>query len=168
LFTPGETKLFQDFNIKIVRKFTKHFEMKLTYQNLEYNIDILQGKPNEPSIFANIAVVEGKYKFNRKNALRMEGQVLFTKQDQGNWIAAVAEYTMSPHWTFSLLDQYNVGNKESEKRIHYVTAAVGYVHGPSRIMFSYGRQREGLFCVGGICRVVPASNGLKLTISSTF
>lgn len=168
LFTPGETKLFHDFNVKIVKKFNKVYKLKLTYQNLFYNIDILQGKPGEKDVKANVIVAENIFKFNRKNTLRVEGQVLFTEQHEGDWIAGVAEYTMSPHWTFSILDQYNIGNKVEEKRIHYVTAAVGYVHKASRIMFSYGRQREGLFCVGGICRVVPASNGLKLTISSTF
>lgn len=170
LFRLGDTRLWQDFNIKIVRKFNKHFEMKLTYQNLFYNIDQLQGKPEYrgKDIFANVVIAEGKYKFNRKNTLRVEGQVLMTEQHDGDWAAAVAEYTVSPHWTFSLLDQYNYGNSDENKRIHYFTAAVGYTQKANRIMVSYGRQREGLFCVGGICRVVPASNGVKLTLSSTF
>ena len=168
LFRVGDMKLWQDFNVRIVRKFSKHFDMKLTYQNLFYNIDQLQGKPGYRDIFANVVVAEAKYKFNRTNSLRMEGQILLTEQHDGDWAAAVAEYTVSPHWTFSILDQYNYGNKESIKRIHYFTASVGYTQKASRIMLSYGRQREGLFCVGGICRVVPASNGVKLTLSSTF
>ena len=168
LFKVGDTKLWQDFNVKIVRKFNKHLEMKLTYQNLFYNIDMLQGKPGYSDIFANVLIAEAKYKFNRTNTLRVEGQVLLTQQHDGDWLAAVAEYTISPHWTFSLLDQYNYGNIDSKKRIHYFTGAVGYTQKASRIMLSYGRQREGLFCVGGICRVVPASNGIKLTLSSTF
>jgi len=32
----------------------------------------------------------------------------------------------------------------------------------------YGKQREGIFCVGGVCRNVPASNGVTLTITSSF
>ena len=168
LFKVGDTKLWQDFNITIVRKFSKEFQLKLTYQNLFYNIDILQGKPGYDDIFANVVIAEGKYKFNRKNTLRVEGQVLMTQQHDGDWFAAVAEYTISPHWSFSILDQYNYGNALASKRIHYFTTAVGYSQKASRIMLSYGRQREGLFCVGGICRVVPASNGIKLTLSSTF
>jgi hypothetical protein len=168
LFRAGDTKLWQDFNIKIVRKFSKAYELKLTYQNLFYNIDVLQGKPGYADIFANVIIAEGKYKFNRTNTLRVEGQVLLTKQHTGDWLAAVAEYTISPHWTFSVLDQYNYGNSQSSLRIHYFTVAAGYTQKANRIMLSYGRQREGLFCVGGICRVVPASNGIKLTLSSTF
>jgi hypothetical protein len=168
LFRVGDMKLWQDFNVTIVRKFTKAFQLKMTYQNLFYNIDQLQGKPGYADIFANVIIAEVKYKFSRTNTLRVEGQTLFTKQHDGDWAAFVAEYTISPHWTFSLLDQYNYGNKDSVKRIHYFTAAVGYTQKASRIMLSYGRQREGLFCVGGICRVVPASNGIRLTLSSTF
>ncbi len=168
LFKVGDTKLWQDFNVQIVRKFSKKFQLKMTYQNLFYNIDVLQGKPGYEDIFANVIIAEGKYKFSRTNTLRVESQMLLTKQHKGNWLALVAEYTISPHWTFSLLDQYNYGNVLEAKRIHYFTTAVGYTQKASRIMLSYGRQREGLFCVGGICRVVPASNGLKLTLSSTF
>lgn len=168
LFKPGDTKLWHDFNMKIVHKFSKLFELKFTYQNLFYNIDILQGKPGEADILANVFVAEGKFKFDRKNTLRVEAQTLFTQQNDGDWAAFVAEYTVSPHWSFSVLDQYNYGNKTPKKRIHYFTAAIGYTQKANKIMLSYGRQREGLFCVGGICRVVPASNGVKLTLSSTF
>jgi len=168
LFKPGDTKLWHDFNMKIVHKFSKLFQLKFTYQNLFYNIDILQGKPGESDILANVFIAEGKFKFNRKNTLRVEAQTLFTDQHDGGWAAFVAEYTVSPHWSFSILDQYNYGNKTAEKRIHYFTTAVGYTQKANKIMISYGRQREGLFCVGGICRVVPASNGVKLTLSSTF
>jgi len=33
---------------------------------------------------------------------------------------------------------------------------------------NYGRQRAGIFCVGGVCRQVPAANGLTLSVTSTF
>ena len=168
LFTPGDTKLWHDLNVTIVHKFTKAFQLKATYQNLFYDIEIIQGKSGYDDIFANVGILEAKYKFNRTNTIRVEGQMLFTKQHNGDWAAFVAEYTISPHWSFSLLDQYNYGNKVEVDRIHYFTGAVGYTQKASKIMLSYGRQREGLFCVGGICRVVPASNGIKLTLSSTF
>lgn len=170
MFKPGDTRLWHDFNVKIVHKFSKVFELKFTYQNLYYNIDILQGKPEYrgEDIQANVGVLEGKYRINKTHTIRAEAQILLTEQHDGNWAAAVAEYTISPHWSFSVLDQYNYGNKTPEKRIHYFTTAASYTKGSSRIQLSYGRQREGLFCIGGICRVVPASNGVKLTLSSTF
>ena len=35
-------------------------------------------------------------------------------------------------------------------------------------MLSYGKQRAGVMCIGGVCRTVPATNGVSLSISSTF
>jgi hypothetical protein len=32
----------------------------------------------------------------------------------------------------------------------------------------YGKKRAGIFCVGGVCKEVPSSNGFSLTISSSF
>jgi len=119
-------------------------------------------------IYSNAFVFEGVYKFNRKNSLRFELQGLFTKQDRGNWTAVVLEYSISPHWFFSLIDQYNIGNPDESKRVHYLYGTVGYIRKTTRISLAYGRQREGIFCVGGVCRAVPASNGVNLTITSSF
>ena len=89
-------------------------------------------------------------------------------EDQGNWATALVEYTISPSWFFAVLDQFNYGNQEAEKRIHYLFGSVGYIHNANRFSISYGRQRAGIFCVGGVCRVVPASNGLTFSMTSTF
>jgi hypothetical protein len=78
------------------------------------------------------------------------------------------EYTISPHYFFALLDQYNYGNADSKQRIHYFTASMGYIKDSNRFSVSYGRQRAGIFCVGGVCRNVPASNGVTLSITSSF
>jgi hypothetical protein len=78
------------------------------------------------------------------------------------------EYTWSPHFFVAVLDQWNYGNPHEEKRLHYPYIQVGYTHNASRITLSYGRQRAGIFCVGGICRNVPASNGVSLSITTSF
>jgi hypothetical protein len=44
----------------------------------------------------------------------------------------------------------------------------GYIKGSTRFTVSYGRQRAGLFCVGGVCRFVPANNGLTLSFTQSF
>jgi hypothetical protein len=78
------------------------------------------------------------------------------------------EYTYSPNWFIAVVDQYNFGNEIQEKQIHYLTGNIGYMNKGNRIMLSYGRQRAGIFCVGGVCRNVPASNGLSLSVMSSF
>jgi hypothetical protein len=80
----------------------------------------------------------------------------------------LAEWSISPNWFISAFDEYNYGNDIEDNRIHYVNAAVAYVKRTNRISLGYGKQREGLLCVGGICRNVPASNGFTLSISSSF
>ena len=81
---------------------------------------------------------------------------------------ALAEYTVSPNWFFSLQDMCNSGNYDKEKRLHYINATVGYIKGVNRFEIGYGKKREGIFCVGGVCKVVPSSNGFNLNISSNF
>jgi hypothetical protein len=78
------------------------------------------------------------------------------------------EYTFSPHFFVSVMDQWNVGNPNEDFQIHYITGQVGYNTGSTRITFGYGRQRAGIICVGGVCRQVPASNGFTLSVMSSF
>ena len=108
------------------------------------------------------------WKFTSKKSIRWELQGLWTKQDKGNWAAALVEYTVSPHWFVTIADQYNYGNKHSDEKIHYYTGSFGYTLKTTRFALTYGRQREGVVCVGGVCRQVPASSGFYVTISSSF
>ena len=100
--------------------------------------------------------------------IRAEFQGLFTKQDEGSWAMALAEYTISPHWFFALIDQYNYGNEDAEKQIHYFSGSFGYTRNATRISLGYGKQREGYLCVGGVCRLIPASYGVSLSVTSSF
>ena len=96
------------------------------------------------------------------------GETVPRKQDQGDWAFAQIEYTFSPHWYVAVLDQYNYGNTEPKKQLHYALASAGYINGSHRFSLQYGKQRAGVFCVGGVCRAVPASNGLTFTFTSSF
>lgn len=159
---------FRDINVEISRKFTKDFKAAVKYFNITYNKDVVQGLVGYGTINAHIAVLDLTYKVKPKHALRLELQGLFTSQDQGSWAVAMLEYTWSPHFFVAVLDQWNYSNPHEEKRLHYPYIQVGYTHNASRITLSYGRQRAGIFCVGGICRNVPASNGVSLSITTSF
>ena len=95
-------------------------------------------------------------------------QYLGTRQDSGNWVAASLEYTIAPKWFFNVRDEFNFDNPQSNNTYHYYNVAMGYTQGPNRIQLAYGLQREGILCVGGVCRVVPAASGFTLTIFSSF
>ncbi len=170
LFAIGDEKYFEEFNIEISKKFSKKFKGIITYSNIMYDQAVIEGKTPEdhPDIYANIGVIDLSYKFNKKHSIRVEVQGLFTEQDKQDWGTVLIEYTYSPHWFIAVMDQYNFGNDKPKDRIHYYFASAGYVKGTNRIQIGYGRQRAGIFCVGGVCRNVPAANGLTLSITSSF
>ena len=87
---------------------------------------------------------------------------------EGNWTMGLIEYTISPNWFFTIQDMYNYGNEISEKQLHYLNLTAGFVKGSNRFEIGYGKKREGIFCVGGVCKLVPSSNGFSVNISSSF
>jgi len=167
-FGIGDVPYFSDFNIDITKKFSKKVKATFSYMNLVYNKDVIQGLAGYGTIYADIGVVDLTYKIKRKRTLRMEFQHLSTKQDDGSWVQTLAEYTMAPHWFLAAFNEHNFGNKKEHKRLHYFTAQGGYKNKGNTITVGYGRQRAGIYCVGGVCRNVPASNGITLAITSSF
>lgn len=176
LFDMSDSLYWRDFNINIERKFNKKFKLKVSYFNIALNNDVAKVTGGAKGIIhTNVGVIEGRYKISRKHSIRWELQALFIADDkygeindQGNWATAVIEYNVSPHWFFSVMDQYNYGNPSEDLRVHYFYGTFGYIRGATRISAGYGRQRAGLFCVGGVCRFVPASNGLTLSFTQSF
>lgn len=197
LFDVSDSLYWLDVNFNIYKKFSKKFNLRLSYFNISMNNDV-----NKVASFAhgiinsNIGVVEIGYKINKKHSFRVELQSLIINKvheevevisgsdttmvskevlnDRGNWATVLVEYNVSPHWFFSVMDQYNLKTESvyslsgAKTGVHYIYASFGYIKGATRVTAGYGRQRAGLFCVGGICRTVPASNGLTLSITHSF
>lgn len=174
---------YRDINFEIDKKINKKWNVTAQYINLIYDIATIEGHADAPTVHADIVFLEGTYKINPKNSIRAELQHLwdcigtgynveegFEKDfiKRGNWFAALLEYSIAPKWFVSVADKYNYGNPVAEYRDHYFTASVGYIKDSTRITLSGGRQSEGMVCVGGVCRVVPASSGVSLTITSSF
>lgn len=163
-----DSLFFMDFNIEIKRKLSKKWTVKAVYFNQAFNASANIVAEATGYIYSNIAVLDFTYKINRKNSLRWELQGLWTNQDQGDWATAIVEYSISPHWTFGVIDQWNYGNSQENKRVHYPLGSISYINGATRFMLNFGKQRAGIFCVGGICRQVPASNGFTFTFTHSF
>lgn len=165
---PGNERYFRDYNFELRKRINKDWNLIYNYVNLFYNMEIVQGLGGKEDVFADIHIADIQYKITKKKALRLELQHMHTEQDMGSWASAILEYTVSPHWFFSVFDQYNYGNKDQDLRIHYLIGSVGYIKDAFRITANYGKQRAGIFCVGGICRNVPASSGLSISVTGTF
>jgi len=174
-FSASSYLYWQDLNFSISKKLSKNFNFILSYYNIKLNNDIAKVSEAEDSkgiINPNIIVADIGYKINRNHSFRVELQSLVNSKqfsrDQGDWATIVLEYNYKSHWVFGLMDQYNYSNPVKRLQLHYLIGTIGYVEGSTRYMFSYGRQRAGLFCVGGVCRFVPASNGLTFTFTHSF
>jgi len=175
----GKRLLFQELNIDITRKWDKHFKSSLTYINQIYDKDYCEfaNAPHYGKIHSNILILDNTYKFENDHALRLELQHIWANQDSvlvlpdnlnGNWAMALLEYTIAPQFFFTISDEYNYGNQFDNRQLHYYSLSAGYIIESTRIQLSWGRQRDGVVCVGGVCRYVPATNGVYLSISSSF
>ncbi len=159
---------YTDFNVNLHKKFSKKFKGSLIQQYQEFNNNTFHVGGYHGMIYSSITVADMTYKINKSNAIRLELEHLYTKQDKGNWAMAMIEYTVSPHWFFVVWDQWNYGNENVELREHFYNFSFGYTRNTNRIQLSYGKQREGVVCAGGVCRYVPAFEGIMLSITSTF
>lgn len=169
-FAIGEKTYYQDFNFEINRKLSKKWKAIFTYAYLEYDKDQIEGRTGYGLVKSHTVVADVQYKHSSKLAFRSELQHLATEQDHGNWAYALLETTINSNFSFYLSNEMNyVGTGANKpKTKNYYDFGASYVKGASRFGMSYGRQRAGLLCVGGICRIVPASSGFSFSLTSTF
>jgi len=174
---PGDIQYSQDFNIEVKSKINKNLKGTFSYYNFVYNAsalldgvidDQIQEDTKINLVYVNAAVAEFLWKVKPKHYLRTEMQWMQTQQDRGDWALLLLEYSIAPEWSIAVQDAYNYGNPDGNLRIHYPLVSLGYTRGNTKILINYGRQQQGVFCVGGICRVVPASNGFSFLLTSNF
>lgn len=91
-------------------------------------------------------------------------QYLYSKEGEKDWVAGLVELNLAPHWSLSLSDMYNHGSSE----VHYFNGSVSYSLKSTRLQLSYGRNRAGYICSGGVCRYSPAYTGANLSITTSF
>lgn len=166
-FKPGQ-RYFEDRNIEISKKISPKLKGAYTFMHIEYNKDAVQGLAGFGTVFGYINVLEMSYKISKLHSIRVEAQHMGTPQDMGSWAAALVEYTIAPHYFIAVADQYNYGNSDVKKQIHYYLTQVGYLKNTLRIAAGFSRQREGIVCVGGVCRNVPAASGFTLSVTNSF
>ena len=113
---------------------------------------------------SNIFVADGLYRFRDNFALRGELQYLASKDYEGDWAAALLELSFAPKWNVFASEMYNIGLTGK----HYYNFGVSYSKERSRLQISYGRNRAGYLCSGGVCRYSPAYTGINLLITTSF
>ena len=165
-FDMSEEPYYTDINLELNKKINKQWYIGAMAMYQTYNKRIVEGKGD--LIRAGIGVVEAKYALNKKVQMRTELQYLYTKQDEGQWVAALYELSLWRQLVISGQWMYNIGYAHEATNEHYYTVAATYTHGAHRVMAGYTKTREGFNCSGGVCRYVPKQEGVNLTYNFTW
>ena len=174
---PGEELFVRDFNVTASRKFNKRFKAKYAYYHFDFNTSTTPVTTDYKGIVnANIHVGDANQGQAQAEPCAPQLQGLWVGedkddptllQDKDTGPQSWREYTWSPHWFVSVLDQYNFGNNDETKRVHYIYGAAGYIQGPHRLKRGMESAEKassvwGVF-VKAVCR---PSNGFEVTFTS--
>ncbi|MBO7576638.1 MAG: hypothetical protein J6T03_04125 [Bacteroidales bacterium] len=162
---------YTDLSLEVAKKLSSSTKLTCTYGYQIFN-PIVEGHGGDLH-HNHVVVADLTWKVNKKNVLRFEAEWMGSDSKYsrdvddkrcGDWIMGLVEYNFAGSWFISASDQYaykdGIGN--------YYNVSVGYTHGATRLQLGYGKQREGLLCIGGVCRQVPASNGLTFSLTTSF
>ena len=164
-FGMSEEPYYTDVNIELNKKINKEWYIGAMAMYQTYNKRII-GKNGIAR--SGIGVVEAKYAMNKKVQMRAELQYLYSKQYEGQWVAALYELSLWRQLVLSGQWMYNIGHAPDATNGHYYTVAATYTHGAHRVMAGYTKTRAGFNCSGGVCRQVPEQQGITLTYNFTW
>jgi len=161
-FGMSDQVYYQDINLTMEKKLNKKWKLTTMYINQQYNMSVIEdgAKADDSNeiVKTHIFVADASYVRNPNFAIRMEGQYMITKQDEGDWAYALAEFSFLKDYMISISDEYNTGIHGGTDT-HYFNFLAVWNYKSSRLQLGYGRTSEGLNCTGGVCRKVPAQRG---------
>ena len=164
LFAFGE-KYFSEQSFELRKKWSEKFDNIFLFVNKYYNKRYVEEKIGE--INSQVFVLDNTLKLNNKKSVRFELQHLFNKDDKKNWYGYGLEYNFNYDFSTYFNTIVNYQNTE-ENKPNYYSFGVSYSKNASRYSISYGKQRGGLLCYGGICRYVPEFKGISFSINTSF
>jgi hypothetical protein len=109
--------LYRELYTEVSYKYKRLWTLLGGIQMQRYNQEIFEFKEEgTPIVETLIPYFDFLYKFDRKKSIRFEAQYMFigndekagALQDYGEWAFALVEFSMAPHWTFTVSDMYNV------------------------------------------------------------
>ncbi len=159
-------KFYNDYSIEIRKNVTKKWTSIVTYLQQYYNSKYVEETFGE--VNSNTLVWDNLYNFSGSKTVKVELQHQWADASFKNWAAALIEYNFNSQWSVFSNNLYNYGNPDSSKKINYYSLGTTYSKSATRVQLSYGRQRGGLVCIGGVCRFVPESSGLTLNVNYSF
>ena len=153
--------LFRDISVKYERKWNRRLKSVLL-------LNIQERSPSHGvhrmTEVRNTAVADVAYRFTDSFSMRVELQYLYSAESEKDWCAALVEANLTSGWSVFAKDMYNHGSS----KVHYYQAGAGYSRGRYRVSASFGRNRKGMVCSGGVCRWQPGFTGGSISISIVF
>jgi len=163
-FDFGE-KYFSEQSLEISKKVSKDYNYILLFINRYYNKRLVEERTGE--VNSKILVVDNTLKLNNKRSIKFDVQHLFNSDDDKNWFGYGVEYNLNYNFSLYYSNIKNYQNIEKGKPSYYSTG-VSYSKNTTKIIASYGKQRGGLICYGGVCRYVPEFKGISISLNTTF
>lgn len=152
---------YRDLTIDIEKKWNKNLKT-IFFASIQESSPTHGNKV--PTDAQNVFVLDALYKFSSSTSLRTELQYLYSEELTKDWMAGLLELNLAPYWSFFISDMFNHGSSKT----HYYSGGISYSNSQIRITGSYGRNREGMICSGGVCRWQPAYTGGNILFSFFF
>lgn len=166
-----------DINFDVERQWSKKLKTVFLYshQRWDESLNHFDG-PEAEYCNSDIFVVDLTYKFNKKHSLRVEAQWLTSNDYEGDWVAALVEYNIAPMFSVYVSDMWNCESTDhnfsyityQSELLHYYQVGASFTYSRYRAQISYGRNRAGYVCSGGVCRYQPAYTGINLSLTASF
>ncbi len=175
-FFSTKEKYYSDYNIEFSKKLSSKVNGTISYINQYYNNRVITGAA-DLLIKTNIVTAESTIKFAKTKSITFGLEHMWADSDRKNWMSSSLEYNHNANWSMYITDMYNYGYNANANlishgvdafRIHFYNFGGSYKKGSTRVALNYGRQRGGLVCAGGVCRYVPQSTGISLSLSTAF
>ena len=176
-----------DFNFDVERQWNKQVKTTFFYSFQRWDEEVNHYDAlHSHYCRSHIFVGDVTYKINKKHSLRFEAQYLASNDYEGDWVAATIEYNLAPKFSFYVSDMWNcesMGDETSQygnyyvdintyegqnHLLHYYQVGASFTHNSLRAQLSYGRNRAGYVCSGGVCRFQPAYTGVNLALTLSF
>lgn len=173
-----------DANFDVERQWSKKVKTTFLYSYQRWDEELNHfDAPHALYCDSHIFVADVTYKFNKKHSLRVEAQYLLDDDNayEGDWVAALVEYNFAPMFSFYISDMWNCEKVDEGRNpnnyehitgdyelLHYYQVGASFTHSRYRVQLSYGRNRAGYVCSGGVCRYQPAYTGINLSLTASF
>lgn len=175
-FFSTKEKYYSDYNIEFSKKLSPKVNGTISFINQFYNNRYITGAANVV-VKTNIVTAESTVKFSKSKSFTFGLEHMWADSDRKNWLSSSIEYNHNANWSMYVTDMYNYGYDTNSDlishgvdafRIHFYNFGGSYKKGSTRVALNYGRQRGGLVCAGGVCRYVPQSTGISLSLTTAF